>query len=65
MATLKHLTKKEVDEKKEKDKEKEVISKRKKEYGTPREQIENILENGIEAERQRVEDIKKKYPKES
>ena len=41
-----------------------VIRNRKSEYGTPEHQIENIIENGLEAEQTRVQTIKDKYPKE-
>jgi len=40
-----------------------AVSNRKAEYGTPRDQIENIIENGLEAEQTRVQTIKDKYPK--
>ena len=39
------------------------ISKRKAEYGTADEQMENIIENGLEAEQTRINNIKLKYPK--
>ena len=39
------------------------ISKRKAEYGTADEQMENIIENGLEAEQTRIQSIKDKYPK--
>ena len=42
-----------------------VITNRKSEYGTPEHQIENIIENGLEAEQTRVQAIKDKYPKET
>tara|TARA_Y100000004_G_scaffold188248_1_gene242104 strand:- start:433 stop:753 length:321 start_codon:yes stop_codon:yes gene_type:complete len=41
----------------------EQIRKRMVEYGSPVEQIQNIIENGLEAEQQRVASIKTKYPK--
>ena len=41
-----------------------VIRNRKSEYGTLEHQIENIIENGLEAEQTRVQAIKDKYPKE-
>ena len=41
-----------------------IISNRMSEYGQPRDQIENIIENGLEAEQTRVQAIKDKYPKE-
>ncbi len=41
-----------------------VIVNRKSEYGTNTQQIENIIENGLEAEQTRVQAIKDKYPKE-
>ena len=41
-----------------------VIANRKSEYGTTEQQIENIIENGLEAEQTRVQAIKDKYPKE-
>ena len=41
-----------------------VIRNRKSEYGTTEHQIENIIENGLEAEQTRVQAIKAKYPKE-
>ena len=41
-----------------------VIANRKSEYGTTEHQIENIIENGLEAEQTRVQAIKEKYPKE-
>jgi len=41
-----------------------VLINRRKEYGTPENQIENIIENGLEAEQARVQTIKEKYPKE-
>ena len=41
-----------------------VIANRKSEYGKPEQQIENIIENGLEAEQTRVQTIKEKYPKE-
>ena len=40
-----------------------AVSNRKAEYGTPRDQIENIIENGLSAEQTRVQTIKDKYPK--
>ena len=39
------------------------IAKRKAEYGTPADQMENIIENGLEAEQTRIQSIKDKYPK--
>ena len=41
-----------------------VITNRKSEYGSNTHQIENIIENGLEAEQTRVQAIKDKYPKE-
>lgn len=41
-----------------------VVRNRKSEYGTLEHQIENIIENGLEAEQTRVQAIKDKYPKE-
>ena len=41
-----------------------VIVNRKSEYGSNSQQIENIIENGLEAEQTRVQAIKDKYPKE-
>ena len=41
-----------------------VINNRKSEYGTTEQQIENIIENGLEAEQTRVQAIKDNYPKE-
>jgi hypothetical protein len=41
-----------------------VIANRKSEYGSNTQQIENIIENGLEAEQTRVQTIKEKYPKE-
>ena len=41
-----------------------VIANRKSEYGSNTYQIENIIENGLEAEQTRVQTIKDKYPKE-
>ena len=35
---------------------------RQQEYGNPEKQIENIIENGLEAEQARVQAIKDKYP---
>ena len=40
-----------------------AVSNRRAEYGTPRDQIENIIENGLAAEQTRVQTIKDKYPK--
>ena len=40
-----------------------VISNRKKEYGSLEQQMENIIENGLETEQTRVQTIKTKYPK--
>ena len=34
-----------------------------KEYGTPTEQLERIIENGLDAEIARVAEIKARYPK--
>jgi len=42
-----------------------VIANRKSEYGSNTHQIENIIENGLEAEQTRVQTIKDKYPKET
>lgn len=39
------------------------IAKRKAEYGTAEKQMENIIENGLEAEQTRIQSIKDKYPK--
>lgn len=39
------------------------IAKRKSEYGSAESQMENIIENGLEAEQTRVNNIKTKYPK--
>ena len=39
------------------------IAKRKAEYGTADQQMENIIENGLEAEQTRIQSIKDKYPK--
>ena len=39
------------------------IAKRKAEYGTADEQMQNIIENGLSAEQTRVNSIKEKYPK--
>jgi hypothetical protein len=39
------------------------IAKRKAEYGSLEQQIENIMENGVTAEKNRVQSIKEKYPK--
>ena len=39
------------------------IAKRKAEYGTPEQQMENIIENGLSAEQTRIQSIKDKYPK--
>jgi hypothetical protein len=39
------------------------IAKRKAEYGTLEQQMENIMENGVTAEKNRVQSIKDKYPK--
>ena len=41
----------------------EQILKRKAEYGTLEQQMENIMENGVTAEKNRVQTIKDKYPK--
>ena len=40
-----------------------IIANRKLEYGSNTQQIENIIENGLEAEQTRVQAIKDKYPK--
>ena len=42
-----------------------VIANRQSEYGSNTHQIENIIENGLEAEQTRVQAIKDKYPKEN
>ena len=42
-----------------------IITNRKSEYGSNTHQIENIIENGLEAEQTRVQAIKDKYPKEN
>jgi hypothetical protein len=39
------------------------IAKRKAEYGSAESQMENIIENGLEAEQTRIQSIKDKYPK--
>ena len=39
------------------------IAKRKDEYGSADQQMENIIENGLEAEQTRIQSIKDKYPK--
>jgi len=39
------------------------IAKRKDEYGSTESQMENIIENGLEAEQTRIQTIKDKYPK--
>lgn len=39
------------------------IAKRKAEYGTLEQQMENVMENGVTAEKSRVQAIKDKYPK--
>jgi hypothetical protein len=39
------------------------IAKRKAEYGTAEKQMENIIENGLEAEQTRINNIKLKYQK--
>ena len=39
------------------------IVKRKAEYGSLVQQMENIMENGVTAEKSRVQSIKEKYPK--
>ena len=39
------------------------IAKRKAEYGTLEQQMENIMENGVTAEKNRVQSIKDKYAK--
>jgi hypothetical protein len=43
----------------------QVIANRKALYGTPEEQIQNIMENGLQAEIDRVNQIKADNPKES
>ena len=43
--------------------EEAVIANRKSEYGSNTQQIENIIENGLQAEIDRVQVIKNKYPK--
>ena len=40
-----------------------VINKRVREYGTTAKQLENIIENGLDAEVARVAEIKAKHPK--
>jgi hypothetical protein len=42
---------------------KDPIAERIEEYGTPSEQLERIIENGLDAEIARVAEIKAKYPK--
>jgi len=42
-----------------------IIANRQSEYGSNTHQIENIIENGLEAEQTRVQAIKDKYPKEN
>lgn len=42
---------------------KDPIAERIKEYGTPAEQIERIIENGLAAEQARVAEIKGRIPK--
>jgi hypothetical protein len=39
------------------------IAKRKAEYGNADQQMQNIIENGLEAEQTRIQSIKDKYPK--
>ena len=39
------------------------IEKRKAEYGSLEQQMENIMENGVTAEKNRIQSIKEKYPK--
>ena len=39
------------------------IAKRKAEYGSAESQMENIIENGLEAEQLRIQSIKEKFPK--
>ena len=39
------------------------IAKRKAEYGSLEQQMENIMENGVTAEKSRIQSIKDKYPK--
>lgn len=43
--------------------EQKIINKRKAEYGSPEEQLEFITENGLEAWKKKVSEIKQKYPK--
>jgi len=45
--------------------DKTYVEKRQAEYGTNTHQIENIIENGLEAEQTRIQAIKDKYPKEN
>jgi hypothetical protein len=42
---------------------KDPIEERIKEYGTPAEQLERIIENGLAAEQANVADIKARHPK--
>ena len=42
---------------------KDPITERMKEYGTPVEQLERIIENGLAAEQTRVSEIKARHPK--
>ena len=42
---------------------KDPIAERIKEYGTPAEQLERIIENGLDAEIARVAEIKARHPK--
>ena len=42
-----------------------AVANRQKEYGSTAEQIEYITENGIDKWKEKVDAIKKKYPKES
>ena len=42
-----------------------VIDNRRAEYGTVEQQLEYITENGIDKWKEKVDAIKKKYPKES
>ena len=42
---------------------KDPIEERIKEYGTPAEQLERIIENGLDAEIARVAEIKARHPK--
>ncbi len=42
-----------------------AVANRQKEYGTTKEQLEYITENGLDAWQTKVQEIKTKYPKES